>query len=29
MGGRDAMAIMKWVHMAWNWCITGNPGEAG
>ena len=22
-GGRDVMAIMKWVHMAWNGCIIG------
>ena len=22
------MAIMKWVHMAWNGCIMGNPSEA-
>ena len=33
MGGRegwmDVMAIMKWVHMAWNRCIIGNPSEAG
>ena len=21
--------IMEWVHFAWNWCITGNPSEAG
>ena len=28
MGGRDVMAIMKWVHMAWNGCIMGNPSEA-
>ena len=27
--GRDVMAIMKWVHMAWNGCIIGNPSEAG
>ena len=30
MGGRDVMAIiMKWVDMAWNGCIIGNPSEAG
>ena len=23
------MAIMDWVHMAWSWCIIGNPSEAG
>ena len=23
-GGRDVMAIMKWVHMAWNGCIILN-----
>ena len=28
-GGRDVMAIMKWVHLVWNWCIMGNPSEAG
>ena len=28
-GGRDVMVIMKWVHMAWNGCIIGNPSEAG
>ena len=27
-GGRDAMAIMNLVHMAWNGCIIGNPSEA-
>ena len=21
--------IIEWVHFAWNWCITGNPNEAG
>ena len=25
----DEMAIMGWVHIAWNGCITGNPSEAG
>ena len=29
MGGRDVMAIMNWVNMAWNGCIIGNPSEAG
>ena len=24
-GGRDVMAIMKWMHMAWNGCMIGNP----
>ena len=28
-GGRDVMAIMKWVHMAWNGCIIGKPSKAG
>ena len=28
-GGRDVMAIIKWVHMAWNGCIIGNSSEAG
>ena len=28
-GGRDVMAIMKLVHMAWNGCIIGNQSEAG
>ena len=23
------MAIMEWVHTAWNGCIIGNSGEAG
>ena len=27
-GGRDVMAIMEWVHIAWNGCIIGNPSEA-
>ena len=22
------MAIMDWVHMAWTWCIIGNPSKA-
>ena len=29
VGGRDVMAIMMWVHMAWNGCIIWNPSEAG
>ena len=30
IGGRDVMAIiMKWVDMAWNGCIIGNPSVAG
>ena len=28
-GERDVMAIMKWVHMAWNGCIIGTPSETG
>ena len=29
-GRKDVMAIiMKWVDMAWNGCIIGNPSEAG
>ena len=27
-GGRDVMAIMEWVHTAWNGCIVGNLSEA-
>ena len=27
--GWDVMAIMKWVHIAWNGCIIGNPSYAG
>ena len=27
--GRDVMAIMKLVHMAWNGCTIGNSSEAG
>ena len=28
-GGREVMAIMKSVHMAWNGCIKGNSSETG
>ena len=23
------MAIEGWVHVAWSWCMIGNPSEAG
>ena len=25
--GRDVMAIMKWVNMAWNGGVIGNPSK--
>ena len=28
-GGRDVMAFMTLVHMAWNGCIIVNLSEAG
>ena len=27
-GGRNVMAIMEWVHIAWNGCVKGNTSEA-
>ena len=27
--GWDVVAIMKWVHMAWNGCIIGNRAKPG